>query len=238
MDLVQVDGMCPQQEHGQEDGRHPHSNEDDRYNLVGQGDREQAGGSTVGTSQAAKAASHDRILDIAAARIRRDGIDSLAVAVLMKEAGLTHGGFYRHFDSREQLVAEAAQRALSQGSGWTVAAGQIGGRRGYTKLVNGYLSTWHRDHPESGCGVAGIASDVARSDGSARTAYARQVQDCLAVLADLIDKPDRRVAEREALLTLSVLVGAISMARAVDDPDLSQEILTHAAAALNERIPK
>ena len=62
----------------------------------------------MGTSRAAKAASHDRILDIAAARIRRDGIDRLAVAEIMKEAGLTHGGFYRHFDSREQLVAEAA----------------------------------------------------------------------------------------------------------------------------------
>src|SRR3979411_3107220 len=82
---------APEQEHGQEDGRHPHSNEDDRDNLVGQGDRERAGGSTVGTSQAAKAASHDRILDIAAARIRRDGIDSLSVAELMKGAGPTHG---------------------------------------------------------------------------------------------------------------------------------------------------
>ena len=68
----------------------------------------------MGTSQAAKAASHDRILDIAAALIRRDGVDSLSVAELMKEAGLTHGGFYRHFDSREHLVSEAAQRALSQ----------------------------------------------------------------------------------------------------------------------------
>ena len=71
--------------------------------------------SIVGTSQAAKAASHDRILDIAAALIRRDGIDRLAVAELMKEAGLTHGGFYRHFGSRDQLVAEAAQRALTPG---------------------------------------------------------------------------------------------------------------------------
>ena len=83
----------------------------------------------MGTSQAAKAASHDRILDIAAARIRRGGIGSLAVAEIMQEAGLTHGGFYRHFDSREQLVAEAAQRALSQGSEWTIAAGQLGGPR-------------------------------------------------------------------------------------------------------------
>jgi TetR/AcrR family transcriptional regulator, transcriptional repressor for nem operon len=195
------------------------------------------GGSIVGTSQAAKAASHDRILDIAAARIRRDGIDGLAVAELMKEAGLTHGGFYRHFDSREQLVAEAAQRALSQGSAWTIAAGQLGGPRGYAKLVDGYLNAWHRDHPESGCGVAGIASDVARADGSAGATYSHQVQKTLAVLADLIDNPDRQVAEREAVLTLSVLVGAISMARAVDDPDLSQQILTNAAAALKERTP-
>jgi len=191
----------------------------------------------VGTSQAAKAASHDRILGIAAARIRRDGVDGLAVAELMREAGLTHGGFYRHFDSRELLVAEAAQRALSEGSAWTIAAGQIGGQRGYTALVDGYLSARHRDHPESGCGVAGVAADVARAGGSARASYTRQVQECLAVLADLIDNPDREVGEREAVLTLSVLVGAISMARAVDDPDLSQQILTNAAAALKERLP-
>jgi len=196
------------------------------------------GGSTMGTSQAAKAANHDRILDLASARIRRDGIDSLAVADLMKEAGLTHGGFYRHFASREHLVAEATQRALSQGSEWTVESGRVGGRRGYTKLVNGYLSEWHRDHPESGCGVAGIAADVTRSDSAAGTAYSHQVQICLDVLADLIDNSDRQVGEREAVLTLSALVGAISMARAVDDPDLSQRILNDAAAALKERISK
>ncbi len=191
----------------------------------------------MGTSQAAKAASHDRILDIAAARIRRDGIDSLTVAELMKEAGLTHGGFYRHFDSREHLVAEAAQRALSHGGAWTIAAARLGGQRGYTALVDGYLSARHRDHPEYGCAVACNAADVARAGGSARASYTRQVKECLAVLADLIDNPDRHVGEREAVLTLSVLVGAISMARAVDDPDLSQQILTNAAAALKERIP-
>ncbi len=155
----------------------------------------------------------------------------------MKEAGLAHGGFFRHFDSREHLVAEAAQRALSQGSTWTMATGQLGGRRGFTRLVDGYHSAWPRDYPESGCGVAGIAADVARADGSARAAYTHQVQVCLAVLADLIDNADRKVGEREAILSLSVLVGAISMARAVDDPDLSQQILTNAAAALKQRIP-
>ncbi len=191
----------------------------------------------MGTSQAAKAATHDRILDIAAARIRRDGIDGLTVAELMKEAGLTHGGFYRHFDSQEHLIAEAAQRALTQGSAWTIASGKLGGQRGYTALIDGYLSTWHRDHPESGCGVAGVAADVARAGGPARASYTRQVQECLAVLAGLTGNPDRQAAEREAVLTLSALVGAISMARAVDDPDLSQQLLASAAAALKERIP-
>ncbi len=189
----------------------------------------------MGTSQATKAASHDRILEIAAARIRRGGIGSLAVAELMKEAGLTHGGFYRHFDSREHLVAEAAQRALSQGSAWTIAAGKLGGTQGFTALVDGYLSTWHRDHPESGCGVAGVAADAARDGGPTRASYTRQVQECLAVLADLIH-PVRQAGEREAVLTLSVLVGAISMARAVDDPDLSEQIMANAAAALKQCI--
>jgi TetR/AcrR family transcriptional regulator, transcriptional repressor for nem operon len=153
----------------------------------------------------------------------------------MKEAGLTHGGFYRHFDSREQLVAEAAQRALNDGSAWTVAAGQIRGQRGYTALVDGYLSARHRDHPESGCGVAGVAADVVRAGGSARASYTRQVQECLAVISDLIGNPDRQVGEREAVVTLSVLVGAISVARAVDDPELSQQILSNAGAALKAR---
>jgi TetR/AcrR family transcriptional regulator, transcriptional repressor for nem operon len=82
-----------------------------------------------------------------------------------------------------------------------------------------------------------ITEDVGRTGGSARAKYTHQVQEYLAMLADLIDNPDRQVEEREAVLTLSVLVGAISMARAVEDPDLSQQILTNAAAALKERIP-
>jgi TetR/AcrR family transcriptional regulator, transcriptional repressor for nem operon len=193
------------------------------------------GGSIVGTSQAAKAETHDRILDIAAARIRRDGSARLAVAEIMKEAGLTHGGFYRHFDSREQLVAEAAQRALTQGSEWTVASGELGWQQGYTRLVDGYLSTWHRDHPESGCGVAGVAADVARDDGPARSSYTRQVKECLAVLAGLVADPDSQIGERDSALVLSALVGAISIARAVDDPNLSERILANVSAALKER---
>ena len=84
--------------------------------------------------------------------------------------------------------------------------------------------------------MAGVAADAARTGGAARGSYTRQVKECLAVLADLIDNPDRQAGEREAVLTLSVLVGAISMARAVEDPDLSEQIMTNAAAALKECI--
>jgi TetR/AcrR family transcriptional repressor of nem operon len=190
----------------------------------------------VGTSQAAKQVTHNRILDVASTQIRRDGVDSLSVAELMKEAGLTHGGFYRHFESREALVAEATDRALSQGSARAIAAADLGTKRGYIAVVNGYLSAQHRDHPETGCAVATSAEDIARIGGAARTAYARQVREYLTVLEGLIDKPSSTGARREAVLTLSVLVGAISMARAVDDPDLSDQILTDAAVALAELI--
>jgi TetR/AcrR family transcriptional repressor of nem operon len=186
----------------------------------------------MGTSQEAKAASHDRILDIAAAQIRRNGVDSLSVAEVMKEAGLTHGGFYRHFDSREVLVAEATQRALTQGSARALAAVELGGRRGYTAVVEGYLSTKHRDHPETGCAVATSAEDIARVGGAAGAAYSNQVRQYLTVLEELIDNPDPAESRRAAVLTLSVLVGAIQMARAVDDPTLSANILADAAAAL------
>lgn len=189
----------------------------------------------MGTSQAAKAASHDRILDIAAAQIRRDGVDSLSVAELMKEAGLTHGGFYRHFDSRETLVAEATRRALSQGSASAIAAAELGGRLGYTAIVDSYLSVQHRDHPESGCAVATSAQDVARTGGAARTAYSDQVRQYLTVLEGLVDDQGS-AGRRDAVLTLSVLVGALSVARAIDDPALSDQILAEAAAALTELV--
>jgi TetR/AcrR family transcriptional regulator, transcriptional repressor for nem operon len=111
----------------------------------------------------------------------------------MKEARLTHGGFYRHFDSRQQLVAEAAQRALSQGSAWTIAVGHLGGQRGFAALIDGYLSTWHRPHPEAGCGVAGVAADAARPGGPAQ-ANSRQVKECLAVIAYLTANADHQAA--------------------------------------------
>ena len=185
----------------------------------------------MGTSQSDKAASHERILDIAAARFRRDGIDGLGVAELMSEAGLTHGGFYRHFGSRDDLVAEAVEVALAQGSARTRSAASRGGWRALRAIIDGYLSSSHRDNPESGCAVAALAEDVAWADSRTRAAYARQVEEYHDVLDTLLSSAD--APQRDAaFLTLSALVGALSIARAVDDEDLSRRVLKETAASL------
>lgn len=185
----------------------------------------------MGSSQADKAASHERIVKIAAERIRRDGVDDLGVADLMSEAGLTHGGFYRHFTSRDDLVAEAVALALAQGSERTRAAASKGGLRALRAIIDGYLSTSHRDHPESGCAVAALAEDVTRASDRTRDAYARQVREYIDLLAGLAPGDDPSDSHR-AILTLSALVGALSIARAVRDPDLSQRILKETAESL------
>src|SRR5688500_4069485 len=100
--------------------------------------------SQVGSSQADKAANHDRIVDIAATRIRRSGINGVGVAEIMQEAGLTHGGFYRHFKSRDELVGAAVERALAQGSARTMAAAEDGGTRAFEAIIDDYLSHAHR----------------------------------------------------------------------------------------------
>jgi TetR/AcrR family transcriptional repressor of nem operon len=186
----------------------------------------------VGSSQADKAASHERIVKTASRRIRRDGVDSLGVAELMNEAGLTHGGFYRHFDSRDELVAEAIDAAVAQGSERIHAAAQLGGQPALTAIIDGYLSRLHRDKPETGCAVAALPTDIARTNARARAAYSRQVRRYIDLLAELTPGCD----PDEGHLILAALVGALVLARAVDDRGLSDEILDNVARALRHHV--
>ena len=180
----------------------------------------------MGSSQAEKAASHERIVKAAAARIRRDGVDGVGVADLMRDAGLTHGGFYRHFGSREDLVAEAVEAALAHGSRRSEAAAHLGGPEALAMIIDGYLSPLHRDKPETGCAVAALPSDIARGGQRARAAYTAQVRRYLDLLAGMRPGED-------PYLILAALVGAIALARAVDDPGLSDEILERVARTLH-----
>jgi TetR/AcrR family transcriptional repressor of nem operon len=189
----------------------------------------------MGHSQVDKAESHDRIVQAAAARFREAGVDGIGVADLMKDAGLTHGGFYRHFASRDDLVAEAIERALRDG-GQTVDAVANSKTSPLAALVDAYLSAAHRDDLATSCAVTTLAADVARSNDRARSAYTRQVNTYLALLSKLIAGGGPRSRRTQAIAALSTLVGAVSLARAVNDKRLSQEILKSAGDELKARL--
>ena len=182
----------------------------------------------MGHSKAEKAKTHKRIVSIAAKRFREDGLAGVGIAELMKEAGLTVGGFYKHFKSRDALVAEALSSALEMWKGQVEAAAAGGPPVTYESLVDDYLSEAHRNHPGVGCPVGALAGEIARSDNRTRAVVTRQIQDNIELLTTLIrDTNEKRksVARSRAVLTYCALVGAISMARAVSDDQLSREIL-------------
>lgn len=190
----------------------------------------------MGSSQSEKTASHERIVRAASARIRRDGIDNVTVAELMSEAGLTHGGFYRHFDSRDELIAEAVEAALEHGARRTAKVAVPDGEDPLRTIVDSYLSWIHRDRPDAGCAVAALAADVSRSSPRAREAYSRQVRGSIELLRDLLPDEGPEATREHAHLVLAALVGALSMARAVNDAELSDEILALTARALQRDV--
>lgn len=194
---------------------------------------------SMGHSQEDKAESHDRIVRTASARFRELGVDGIGVADLMKEAGLTHGGFYRHFASRDELVAEAVERALHDGSKAAfdaVEASKLPKQALLFALIDWYLGTPHRDGLATSCAVTSLAGDVARSGSRPRTAYTEKVEAYLALFAALIGGDPPKQARARALATWATLVGAVSLARAVNDDKLSREILKTAGDELKTRL--
>jgi TetR/AcrR family transcriptional repressor of nem operon len=187
----------------------------------------------MGHSRASKREHHDEIVGVAASRFREDGIDRVGVADLMHDAGLTHGGFYRHFESRDQLVAEGVERALHDG-GQAMAAVAESPHDPLAAVIDAYLSLAHRDNLGTSCAVTTLAADVARSSPRARAAYTDQVGVYIDMLERLLPPGTRDRAT--AITALSTLIGAVSMARAVNDEPLSEEILASVASQLKARL--
>ncbi len=186
----------------------------------------------MGHSQTEKAASHERVLGKAARKIREEGVSRPSIADLMKEAGLTHGGFYKHFASRDDFIAQAAGAALADGSAKMEKAARLNKAAPRAGLIEAYLSKQHRDAPGAGCALVTLGAAAGRSDAQFKHAYEQQVRTYLDLLAGLNQEPDSAETRNEALLILSAMVGAVLMARAVADPELSDEILTGVAAEL------
>ena len=192
----------------------------------------------MGYSKAQKAKTHERIVKLASKRFREVGLAGIGIAELMKEAGLTVGGFYKHFDSRDDLVAEAVSSAFG---GWKrrVEAAKSGGAPvSYEKLIDEYLNEAHRDNPGTGCAFSALAPEIARSDKRTRALTSEQVRNDIQLIATLLPGRDKRTARSRAILIFSALVGAMSLARAVSNEALSREILESVAELLKNSASK
>jgi len=151
----------------------------------------------------------------------------------MAEVGLTHGGFYAHFASREALVAEAIRYALAQ-SAQRIYWSEInnGDRPGYSRLIRRYLSKAHRDNPKDGCVLASLSAEMARRHDHARTVFSEGFDGLATLLAQLSPAPTRSARRAHVLSVISALVGALTLARGVNDPKVSEEILASARRSL------
>jgi len=184
-------------------------------------------------SQEEKAASHERIVAIAAARIRESGTEQPGVAEIMRAAGLTHGGFYKHFGSRQELIVEAVERALTDSES-RVPELTAGAEDPLAAFADAYLSVAHRDDPATGCGVVALGTDMPRVGGPAQEAYRAQVEHYLAHLEQLLEGDDE-VTRARATVTLSAMVGAVMIARALGPTARSDEILRDVREAIGQR---
>ena len=179
----------------------------------------------MGYSKAQKARTHERIVAIASKRFREKGLAGFGIAEVMKEAGLTVGGFYKHFDSRDELVAEAVRAGFGDWQRRVDAAASGGPQVSLAELIDDYLSDVHRRNPGTGCAFSALAPEIARSDNRTRALTFQQVQNDLESIIELLPGKDKRGARSRAILTFSALVGAMALARAVSDEALSHEIL-------------
>lgn len=176
-------------------------------------------------SQEEKAKSRERIVEIAARRMREEGLDKPGVAEIMRDVGMTHGGFYKHFQSRDDLVATAVESAMLDGNRKlreviTTADDPL------SAFVDWYVSTGHVADPGDGCAVAALSCDTPRAGERVRDAYQQQVERYLAALEQILGSRER------ATVALATVVGAVTVARAVNTPALSEEILKDVRTAL------
>ena len=174
---------------------------------------------TKQNSTSRKEITHARILETAARVIRRSGYDGTGVADIMKEAGLTHGGFYAHFASRDAMLAEAADRAGEE----TIAIAkkilaEVPGEQALIALMRAYLSDEHMTNVETGCSLAALGSEMPRQAADVRNASTRRVKEILTLIKSRL--PANK--DEDALVMFSTMVGTLLLARAVDDPELSE----------------
>jgi TetR/AcrR family transcriptional repressor of nem operon len=179
------------------------------------------------------AVTRRRIIKAAASAFRKNGIAGTGLSDLMAAAGLTHGGFYRHFDSKDQIVAEACTAATeSLVEQLAASVSKKSPQRGLKTIVESYLSAAHRDQPADGCPLAALGSELARADERTRVAATQAFLRLAGVIASQFGKTRPDVARRRALVAAVTMIGALTMSRIVTDSELSVGILREAEKQL------
>jgi TetR/AcrR family transcriptional regulator, transcriptional repressor for nem operon len=183
-----------------------------------------------------KAETHERIVKQASVRLRERGAHGIGVADLMKEVGLTHGGFYAHFDSREALVIEAFGYAMDRGNErWRKIAEETPPEKRLAALVDSYLTTTHRDDPGRGCAVPSLGAEIARESPKTRKAFAAKLERMIDMIADQILDVPPKAARKQAMATLATMMGTVVMSRIAGNGDFSDEILAAGREAVLSR---
>lgn len=184
-----------------------------------------------------KMAEHrEQIIAVATKRFREKGFDGIGVVDLMKEAGLTHGGFYGHFSSKEELIALASQRALREtAERWKKVIEEAPGSP-VEALAKYYLSERHQSHPETGCIFAALGSELARQPRSVKERVMQEQLAIIDLLARVVPGKTAAARRKQAIIVLSGLVGAMVLARSMPDASLCKEILTTMSSAIPDHV--
>jgi TetR/AcrR family transcriptional regulator, transcriptional repressor for nem operon len=170
-----------------------------------------------------KQVTRQRIIETAGCRLKRDGIDGSGVATLMKDAGLTNGAFYAHFESKEDLVAAAVSDQLRDQRKWLASI--VPGRAGLEQMVRTYLSPEHRDNPEEGCPSAALLDEITRCSEPTQQAYTDSVLAFINDIATRLAPHDPPSARTKTLSVYALMIGTLQLSRALADRQLADDIL-------------
>ncbi len=183
-----------------------------------------------------KEATRGRILETASAAFRSRGVGGVGVADVMKSAGLTHGGFYAHFDSREALVIEAFAHAMDRSTErWRKLAERTPPDKRLATIVDSYLTPLHRDDPGHGCAIPTLGAEIARESPRTRKAFAAKLEQMIDMLAAQIPELPRKAARKQAMASIATMMGTLVLARVAGNGDFSDEILGAGRDAVLDR---
>jgi TetR/AcrR family transcriptional repressor of nem operon len=186
----------------------------------------------VNRAQAAE--NRQNVIDVASRLFREHGFDGIGLKDLMEGAGLTQGAFYKQFDSKEDLVAEASERAMECATARWSKAAAANPEDPLGAVIGFYLSKGHRKEKMEGCPLVALGADAARQSANVKASFEAGIREHLSVLTRLISKADSDEKREKAMAILSTMVGSVTLSRAVNDPRLAQSFLDAAAESVRE----